>query len=160
MPKTPVAKAPEAKADVILYFASKNDGFLVAQSGQAVIGDRDKMLSEPANPVIFAKNIIQALISGPRNRLMRTLPQDTKLRALYVTDDGTAYTDFSVAIKDNHPGGVIAELITIYSIVNSLVLNITGIDRVKFLIEGRESSTLAGHIDLQNPFTAEMLLIR
>ena len=157
MPETPVAKAPEAKADVILYFASKNDGFLVAQGGYY---DRDKMFSDPANPVMFAKNIIQALISGPRNRLMRTLPQDTKLRALYVTDDGTAYTDFSVAIKDNHPGGVQAELITIYSIVNSLVLNITGIDRVKFLIEGREALTLAGHIDLQNPFTAEMLLIR
>lgn len=151
MPKTPVPKA-----DVILYFASKNGGFLVAQGGY----ERDKMLSNPANPVMFAKNIIQALISGPRNRLMRTLPQETKLRALYVTDDGTAYTDFSVAIKDNHPGGVLAELITIYSIVNSLVLNITGIDRVKFLIEGREALTLAGHIDLQNPFTAEMLLIR
>ncbi len=143
--------APDTQSDVPLYFASKNNEFLVAEN---------RMLSNPANPVMFAQNIIQALISGPRTGLMQTLPHETKLRALYVTDDGTAYTDFSAALKDNHPGGVLAELITIYSIVNSLVLNVTGVDRVKFLIEGRESLTLAGHIDLQKPFTAEMLLIR
>jgi len=155
-----IQKTPEAKSEVLLYFASpdyiKHNGFLVAQDGY----NREKMLANPTNPVMFAKNIIQALISGPDDGLMRTLPQDTKLRALYVTDDGTVYTDFSAALKDNHPGGVMAELITIYSIVNSLVLNITGIDRVKILIEGHESLTLAGHIDLQNPFTPEMLLIR
>ncbi len=160
MPTAPAARSPEAKADVLLYFASKNNDFLVAHGGQTIIGYRDKKLSNPDDPVMFAKNIIQALIRGPDASLMRTIPQDTKLRALYLTGDGTAYADFSAAIKDNHPGGVMTELITIYSIVNSLVLNITGIDRVKFLIEGREALTLAGHIDLQNPFTAEMLLIR
>lgn len=158
MPTMPETITPEAKSDVLLYFASTNNDFLVAQSGKTII--RDRTLANPNNPVFFAKNIIQALINGPDDGLMRTLPQDTKLRALYVTDDGTAYTDFSAELKDNHPGGVMAELITIYSIVNSLVLNITGIDKVKFLIEGREALTLAGHIDLQNPFTAEMLLIR
>jgi spore germination protein GerM len=157
----PETKVPEAKSEVLLYFASPDyighNGFLVAQGGYS---NKDRTPANPTNPVMFAKNIIQALISGPDDGLMRTLPQDTKLRALYVTDDGTAYADFSVALKDNHPGGVMAELITIYSIVNSLVLNITGIDRVKILIEGHESLTLAGHIDLQNPFTPEMLLIR
>jgi len=148
LPTTPLAKT---ESEVRLYFASKNNGFLVAEN---------RVLANPANPVMFAKNIIRALISGPRSGLMRTLPVDTELRAIYVTDDGTAYTDFSVALKENHPGGVLTELITIYSIVNSLVLNVTGIDKVKLLIEGREAITLAGHIDLQNPFTAEMLLIR
>ncbi len=156
-----IQKTPEAKSEVLLYFASPDyighNGFLVAQGGYS---NKDRTPANPTNPVMFAKNIIQALIRGPGHGLMRTLPQDTKLRALYVTDDGTAYADFSVALKDNHPGGVMAELITIYSIVNSLVLNITGIDRVKILIEGHEFLTLAGHIDLQNPFTPEMLLIR
>jgi hypothetical protein len=48
----------------------------------------------------------------------------------------------------------------VYSIVNSLILNVTDIEAVKILIEGQESITLAGHIDLQQPLKANMLLIR
>jgi hypothetical protein len=61
---------------------------------------------------------------------------------------------------ENHPGGIKLELITIYSIVNSLILNIPAIDAVKILIGGREALTLAGHVDLRFPFKANMLLIR
>jgi hypothetical protein len=49
---------------------------------------------------------------------------------------------------------------TIFSIVNSLILNIPEVDAVKILIEGRESMTLAGHIDLRSSFKANLLLIR
>jgi hypothetical protein len=51
-------------------------------------------------------------------------------------------------------------LLTIFSVVNSLILNVSEIDRVKILIDGSETSTLAGHINLQVPFKAHMLLIR
>mgnify|MGYP003565306139 CR=1 FL=1 len=108
----------------------------------------------------FGKIIINALIDGPQEGLMRTIPSGTILRALYVTQDGTAYVDISDAIKDAHPGGIKSELFTIYSIVNTIILNIPGIDAVKILIEGRESMTLAGHIDLRFPFKAVMLFIR
>ena len=44
--------------------------------------------------------------------------------------------------------------------VNSLVLNVPQIDRVQLLIDGNQAPTLAGHIDLQIPVKADMLLIR
>jgi hypothetical protein len=50
--------------------------------------------------------------------------------------------------------------LTIYSLVNTLVLNLPEIDRIKILINGREATTLGGHVDLQFPFNANMLLIR
>jgi len=34
------------------------------------------------------------------------------------------------------------------------------VQRVQILIDGNEAPTLAGHIDLQLPFKANMLLIR
>ena len=34
------------------------------------------------------------------------------------------------------------------------------VEAVKILIDGQEETTLAGHIDLRYPFTANMLLIR
>jgi spore germination protein GerM len=139
------------KSIVHLYFSDKDISFLKAET-------RD--LFHPDNSEEFGKNIVEALIEGPRTGLMRTIPANTTLKAFYITRDGTAYVDLSEAIRDGHPGGVKSELFTIYSIVNSLTLNIPEIDAVKILISGKEAMTLDGHIDGRFPFKANMLLIR
>jgi len=149
------AKAAEtehlAKPVIHLYFADRNNSFLKAEG-------RDFFHSN--DPIESGKAIVEALIEGPRTGLMRTIPEGTTLKAFYIIGDGTAYADMSDTIKDSHPGGVKSELFTIYSIVNSLILNIPEIDTVKILIGGREMMTLDGHIDLRFPFKANMLLIR
>jgi spore germination protein GerM len=139
------------KSLVHLYFADRNNSYLEAE-------ERD--LLHANNPVEFGKAIVEALIDGPRTQLMRTLPAGSKLKAFYITGDGTAYVDMSDEIKEGHPGGVKSELFTIYSVVDSLALNIPEIEAVKFLINGKESMTLNGHIDLRFPFKANLLLIR
>ncbi len=136
---------------VYLYFANKENTFLIAE---------ERQLSHSKDPVEFGKIIVKALIDGPKKNLMQTLPKETKLRAFFTTHEKTAYVDLSEAVRDNHPGGSQTELNTIYSIVNSLVLNIPQIEKVKVLIGGRESETLAGHIDLRFPFKANMLIVR
>jgi len=139
------------KKKVHLYFADKGNSFLIAE---------ERTISQSPGPAEFGKTIIEALIKGPLEGLMRTIPAGTTLSAFYVTQDGTAYIDLTEEVKERHPGGIKTELITIYSIVNSLTLNISGIDAVKILIGGHESMTLAGHIDLRFPIKANMLLIR
>jgi spore germination protein GerM len=136
---------------VHLYFSDKDNSFLKAET-------RDLFHSD--NPDEFGKNIVEALIEGPRTGLMRTIPKDTALKAFYITRDGTAYVDMSDSIRDAHPGGVKSELFTIYSMINSLTLNIPEIKAVKILISGKEAMTLNGHIDVRFPFKANMLLIR
>jgi spore germination protein GerM len=140
-----------AKPVVHLYFADRNNSFLKAE-------ERD--LFQSNNPTEFGKVIVEALIDGPRTGLMRTIPDGSKLKAFYITADGTAYVDMSDDVKEGHSGGVKSELFTIYSVVDSLILNIPEIDAVKFLINGKESMTFNGHIDLRFPFEANMLLIR
>ncbi len=134
-----------------LYFANKNNTHLIAQ---------ERFLADNKEPAAYGKRIIQNLIKGPKGELMRTVPEDTELRALYVTQDKTAFVDLTEKVRDNHPGGVWSENNTIYSIVNSLVLNIPQIDKVKILVGGSEADTLAGHIDLRFPFKANMLIVR
>ena len=136
---------------VHLYFSNRNNSFLKAT---------EKRIFFLNDPLKSGRRIIELLISGPEGELMRTIPEKTRLRALYILKNGTAYVDMSREIKDNHPGGIESEIMTIYSIVNSLVLNIPEIDLVKILIDGKESATLAGHISLKFPFKADMLLIR
>jgi spore germination protein GerM len=143
-------KHPE-RAMIHLYFANKENSFLIAEK---------RLLVQPDDPAQMGKLIIESLIKGPKEGLMRTISSDATLRALFVTEDKTAYADFSPVIREKHPGGCKSEIITIYSIVNSLILNIPEIDTVKILIDGRESMTLAGHIDLRFPLKADMLLVR
>lgn len=134
-----------------LYFAEKSNLFLKAE---------ERILPHSGDPIRFGQAIITALIKGPGQKLAPTIPQNTTLRALYITEDGTCYVDLSADIRENHPGGAATELLTVYSLVNSLILNIAEIEAVKILIEGKESMTLAGHINLQHPLEANMLLIR
>ena len=150
--KTDIAESQHLDKPVVhLYFSDRSNAFLKAEK-------RDFLHSN--NPSELGKAIVEALINGPNSGLMRTMPADTSLRAFYITRDGTAYVDISDTIKGTHPGGVKSELLTIYSMVNSLILNIPGIDAVKILIGGKEAMTLNGHIDVRFPFKANMLLIR
>ena len=142
----------ETKKSVVhLYFSRRNSFFLMAEQ-------RAVLHSDDANNL--ADTIVNALIKGPQKGLVKTIPADTQLNALYITSDGTCYVDLSAAIRKNHPGGSKSELLTVYSMVNSLVLNVPEVQRVQILIDGNEAPTLAGHIDLQLPFKANMLLIR
>jgi spore germination protein GerM len=136
---------------VYLYFADINHKFLIGE-------ERSRVASDDA--VSFCRLIIEELIRGPRSDLTVTVAPETGLRAVYITPDKTAYVDFTQEIVTEHPGGVASEQMTIYSIVNTLILNVSDVDQVKILIEGREAETLAGHIDIRFPISADMLLIR
>ena len=144
-------RQPSVKSRANLYFADKDNLNLIAES---------QTISMHEDTATFGKIIIEALIKGPREGLMRTIPEGTLLRAIFVADDGTAYVDMSEAVSENHPGGCKSELLTMYSIVNSLILNIPEIDSVQILIGGRDAVTLSGHMDLRSPLKANMLLIR
>ena len=134
-----------------LYFADQEDAYLTAE---------DRVVARPADTKALGTIIVKALLDGPRKALTRTIPEGTSLRAFHLVGNGTAYVDLSKELRENHIGGARSELMTVYSLVNSIVLNLTEVDAVKILIDGQEETTLAGHIDLRYPFTANMLLIR
>jgi len=139
------------KAQVNLYFADEQNVYLRSEQ---------RSVPRPPDPAEFGRVIIESLIKGPKGALVRTIPEEASLKAFYVTKDGFAYADFNAAIRDKHPGGSSSELMTIYSIVNSLVMNIPEITTVKILIDGQESMTLAGHMNLRFPFKANTALVR
>ncbi|MBC2715324.1 MAG: GerMN domain-containing protein [Desulfobacteraceae bacterium] len=135
---------------VYLYFADNTNQYLLGEERPGLGSD---------DPVVFCRQIINALIQGSLSGLARTIPATTELRAIYI-DDKTAYVDLTREVTASHPGGIVSELMTIYAIVNTLVLNVDGVDQVKILIEGQEAETLSGHIDIRFPLNADMLLIR
>jgi spore germination protein GerM len=145
------AEMPVVKRAVHLYFGDRQGRYLSAEQ---------RMVDQPADQALFARRLVQALIDGPMAGKSRTLPRDARLRALYRLPDGSVVVDFDAEAFANHPGGIETELLSIYSIVNTLVLNVTGIRSVKFLIGGFEADTLAGHVELNEPFSADMMWVR
>ena len=103
------------------------------------------------------RQIVEELIQGGDDSdLFGRLPPDTRLNEVFVAGNGIVYLDFNSAISDNHPGGVLPEQATIYSIVNSLTYNLDAIDQVKILIGGTEKETLAGHCLLLLPLQLDL----
>ncbi len=131
--------------------------FFPAASGSALLTAEDDMIFKSAEVVNRAKQILQKLQDGPQSNVMYpSLPKDTKVQDIFISDQGVAFIDFSSAISANHPGGLVNELTTVYSIVNSLTYNIDEIKQVKILVGGVEKETLAGHCLLLLPMEMDL----
>lgn len=102
---------------------------------------------------------LEELIKGPsgENRV-RTLPETTQLRAIFVRDK-TVWVDLGGSIVEEHPGGAWTEVLTTYSIINTITENFLEIDRVHILVDGREKGTLAGHVDISTPLPGRVQLL-
>lgn len=101
--------------------------------------------------------ILEQLIIGPKkDRLYPTVPSETKIRNIK-TEDGICYVDLSNDFVKSS-GGSTAEMLTIYSIVNSLT-ELDNVKKVQFLIEGEKVSVFRGHVDFSKTFEREDSLI-
>lgn len=147
-----IEPAARRKTMVNLYFFDPENSCLRAEQ-RLLISGRD--------PVDIGAGIVRELIAGPTKDGTRTVPKETRLRSFFVDKKGgTAYVDLSGKISEKHFMSVTQELMAIYSITNSLVLNVAEIKTVKILLEGKEATTMAGHIDLRFPFKPNVYLIK
>jgi hypothetical protein len=107
-----------------------------------------------------AREIISAQIAPVGGPLVSAIPPGTALRAVYITQRGDAYVDLSSEAVTAHPGGTLNELLTVYTIVDALTVNLPAVETVQILIDGREVETLAGHIDLRQPLAKNLALVQ
>ena len=142
---------PVRRLNVLIYFPSAD--------GEGLVGESHEIFNTTA-PGDRAKQILADLISGPETEYsLRALPPGTQLRQVYVLDDGTAFVDFTADLERGLGGGSSEELYTVYSIINSVALNIPEIRRVGILINGEPVDTLNGHLDLRRPLTPDVSII-
>ena len=120
--------------------------FFPGMQEDIILSGEDQMIFRSAELANRARQILQKLLEGPKTTgLFPSLPKDTKLQEVFIDGMGLAYVDFSSPISANHPGGMLNEQATVYSIVNSLTYNLPEIRQVKILVGGAEKETLAGH---------------
>jgi len=80
------------------------------------------------------------------------LPTDATLLEFYLLADGTAVADFSDTLATATPSGILSEQMAVDSITRTLAANVEPIRRLKILIHGQDTETLAGHLDLSGFF--------
>ncbi len=142
---------PQEMKIVKLYFSES--------AGERLVSEERKIIASPQIGE-EAKLILKELIEGPKDSSLNpTLPSQTEIRAVYVRDD-CFYVDFSSSLKEKHSGGSTGELLTIYSIVNTLLENFPSQSQVQILIQGKPAETLAGHIDIRNPLSKNFSVVK
>jgi germination protein M len=144
------AKAVESQINVKLFFqAADRSGLVIEERAVALAPDLSRQV----------RTVVEELARGSRIGLQPTLPAATRVLDVFVSARGVAYVDLSKEVAQEHPGGSEAELITVYSVVNSLTANFPAVKRVQILVDDRPTPTLAGHVDLTRPLTADLTFL-
>ncbi|RDV83393.1 GerMN domain-containing protein [Ammonifex thiophilus] len=149
-PKVEAPQPPsvEPSRKVTLYFADKEARYLIPEEREVKVG------RQPLERVV-----VEELLRGPASpELCPTIPKGTRLLSLEVKD-GIAYVDFSREFKLNHPGGSAAEIMTLYSVVDSLA-HLGTVKRVQFLLEGQKKDSILGHLDTSLPLEPDWNLVK
>ncbi len=143
--KSPVAPPVAGPTEqVTLYLADEESGALRAQAARIPL---------PGGRQQRAQELLRAVVSRYLQKDSRhPLATGAEVRDVYIVDPGLAVIDLNSAFADGHRSGVLVEELTVASLVQTLAGNIPGINRVKILVEGKERPSLAGHVDLTNPF--------
>jgi spore germination protein GerM len=133
--------------------------FYVAEDGTRLTSvERDVAYGEGADEQ--AREIIAAQIAPVVEPLVSAIPPGTTLRAVFITKTGDAYVDLSREARATHPGGTVNELLTVYTIVNALTVNLPAVTGVQVLVDGKEVDTLSGHVDLRRPLAKNLAWVQ
>lgn len=149
-PARPGEKDAERRISVRLYFeAPERAGLLPEERSVPFSDDLARQL----------RMVVEELVRGSTTGLLPTLPAGTKVLEVFVTARGVAYLDLSKEVAQLAGGGSKGELLTVYSIVNSLTTNFPAVKRVQILVEDKPVATLAGHVDLSRPLLPDLTFV-
>ena len=128
---------------------------LVAYDDDLALRWREADVRVPADPGLRAQAVLHAVLDQYVQRPSpHPLAKGSDIRNVYLLNDNTLLVDMNAAFADGHPSGVLLEELTLTSLLETITANVPGIQRIKFLVDGRERETLAGHADLMSFYQA------
>jgi hypothetical protein len=141
----PVAPPPSGPTETVtLYVADDAAGMLRARSAQIPL---------PGGRQQRAEELLRALLRiYQQPGASHPLAPAADIRSIYLVAPGAAVIDLNAAFADQHRSGILSEQLTVNSLVETLAVNVPGINRVNILVEGQMRDTLAGHADLTESF--------
>ena len=126
--------------EINVYYPDENATVLIAVPRSIKFVDENEKYSAA----------LSELMQKPKEEgLTNIFPKHTKIKNVYRNSD-TVVVDFDKDIAKNFVGGSTGEEFLVNSVVNTLT-EFNEVKQVRFLIDGKEIETLAGHMDLSEP---------
>ncbi|VBB05818.1 sporulation and spore germination [Lucifera butyrica] len=143
------AKQPTAMGNMRLtvYYATKDAENLVP------------VTYEVAKNTHPARTAVELLLTRPQNPdLVSVFPAGTKLKDIAVKKN-IAYVDFNQQLLTGTSRGSATELLLVGAVVDTLT-EFSDIQQVQILVEGKKLDTLYGHVDLSEPLSRSVQIIK
>ena len=102
-----------------------------------------------AKPKIADSRVVVNLSRESRANSPVSPPQDARQ-----TGPLLAVVNLTGSFAASHPSGIETEMLTVLSICGTLHANLPRVTQVRFLVDGHERATLAGHADLTRTYLA------
>ena len=128
----------------------------IAAAGGDEYATRPLQLGTDLTWVDQIKAVVAALVTQPSQAGQPSLwPFSLNVRSAYRLTDGVLVLDLEEGVKYNQGASATKELQVVRSVVRTLTHNFPNLRQVKFLINGAEEETLAGHVDITRPLGPE-----
>jgi hypothetical protein len=128
----------------ILFGAPGRVGFLA----------EERAVADPGRVELLAETIAREVIRGPARGVSGISPR-TRVRAFYLSADGTGYLNVSSDLLAQYPRGDGLEWVSLGALVRSITENMPSVRAVQILVEGRVVERSPGAIPLDLPLTPE-----
>jgi len=126
---------------------------LIAYDDDQTFRTREIELAMPTDPAARAQAVVRGLLREYMQKPSpHPVPQGSDVREVFLLPDGTCVVDLNGTFADGHSSGVLLEEFSVASLVESIAMNVPEVKQVKFIVDGKERATLAGHADLSAPY--------
>ena len=172
---TPISAPYAADAETVtLAIANDADGTITASDDLVALptepGARTRALLEHLLATYTLPQSTHPLAGGPSIDDVFLLPAEPPQPKpaeppLFTAPDATDNSDSAGSSSQlavinlhgsfvqGHPSGVLPEMLTLQSILGTLHANLPQITKVRFLVDGQQAQTLAGHVALDRIYT-------
>ena len=146
MPVTPPQQHAEGKRSVTLFFAAEGTRLV-----------REARVLDPCeDAAVCLKSVLDELLNGPVGEFEETVPEGSAVEAVRI-EGNQATIEFNRTFSDAMLSGSSAEMLAVYSVVNTVAVNFPQIQKVKINVDGNKEVILS-HLDLSDPLVPDYSL--
>ena len=124
---------------------------LVAYDDEHALRWREAKVFMPEDRSLRAREAIKTVLAEYLQKPSpHYLAKGSGIRDVYLMTNDTVVVDTTAEFAEGHPSGILPEELTLISLIETLAANVPDVVRVKFIVDGKERETLAGHADLMS----------
>lgn len=148
VPVAPTQQHAEGNRSIILFFAA--EGPRLAREAREIDFCEDEN--------VCLKSVLDELLFGPVGELEETVPEGTVVDSVRI-EGSQATIELNQTFSDSMVSGSSAEMLAVYSIVNTVTVNFPLIQKVKLNVDGK-TGVILRHLDLSEPLPPDYSLER